>query len=76
MTVFATRVAGIPCQCHVLSYTAPLHGTLYDPPESSNFSYELLDRSGYHAKWLERKLTEKDDARLEEEFNDYMRDNY
>lgn len=65
------RIAGIPCQARILSYT-PGHpaktnadpGSCYEssPPE---IEYEVLDRRGRLAPWLEAKLIDKERAALE-----------
>lgn len=73
--LFPTHVAGIPCQCLVTRYEAELPmritGTGYgdaDPPEPSIFEFRIMDRKGYPAPWLERKLTQADIDRLEAEY--------
>jgi len=80
--IFDTRVAGIPCQCEVLEYSEglPMRITGWgfgdaDPPEPGEFEYQILDRRGRYARWLEDKLTDDDDERLEREFLD-ARDEY
>ena len=72
--IFDTEVAGIPCQCKVLNYCPPRSMMSYGPamedavpPEESEFDFVLLDRKGYPATWLEKKLTPSDNERLEEE---------
>ena len=73
--IFHTRVGGIPCQCLVYSYypAVPMRitGTGYgdaDPPEDEVFEFRLLDRKGYPADWLERKLTNNDADRIKKEY--------
>lgn len=73
--VFDTRVDGIPCQCLVYDYqpSIPMRvtGTGFgdaDPPEEEVFEFRILDRLGYPAPWLERKLTATDAARIKKEF--------
>lgn len=44
-----SRVAGIPCLIKV----------------DTNWCWEVLDRRGYKAQWLERKLTAADRRRIE-----------
>ncbi|RUR38507.1 hypothetical protein [Vreelandella populi] len=72
---FPTRVAGIPCQCEVLAYSegTPMRITGWgfgdaEPPEPPEFEYQILDQRGRPAAWLERKLSDDDDERLESEF--------
>lgn len=72
---FSTHVAGIPCQCEVTCYypARPMRitGTGFgdaDPPEPEIFEFEILDRKGRYAPWLEKKMTPADEARIHEEF--------
>lgn len=61
---FDTRVAGIPCQVEVTFYSAGYPGSRYGnrgegiPPEPEEIEFRLLDRKGYRARWLEKKLDE------------------
>jgi hypothetical protein len=73
--IFETKVAGIPCRCQVEMYSAgsPMRitGTGFgdaEPPEPAEFNFVILDRKGYKAIWLEKKLTHEDDRRLMDEF--------
>ena len=73
---FETKVAGIPCICNVVDYTPYRPMRVYgpgmgdcDPPEYEEFEYEILDRRGYKASWLEKKLKPDDKDRLLEEFH-------
>lgn len=73
--IFPTNVQGIPCQCEVISMTAYDPGRTTGPvercypPEGGEIEFLILDRQGYHAPWLERKLTSADQARIEEEIH-------
>lgn len=78
---FDTRVAGIPCQVDVTFYSSPLPMRITgsgfgdaDPPEAEEFEFRLLDRKGYPAPWLERKMTEDDEVRILEEYHANKRD--
>ena len=48
-------------------------GNLWDWPEYLDFygwvdlDFEVLDRKGYRAKWLEEKLTDDDVSRIHDE---------
>lgn len=82
MDTFESRVAGIPCQVEVLTYypDRPMRVTGLgfgdaDPPEPEFFEFELLDRKGYPAPWLERKLTPDDHQRLLTEYQQTRRHN-
>ena len=75
MYTFDTHISGIPCQCQVFNATPVIPMKVYgpgmadaDPPEGGEFDYNILDRKGYRAKWLEAKVTPKDVDRLYEEF--------
>lgn len=74
---FYTRVAGIPCQVYVTWYQAGtnylIHSASLEPNDPEEFEFSLLDRKGYPAQWLERKLTEDDEIRILEEYKDIMR---
>lgn len=66
----ATRLQGIPCIAEVDYYP----GTNYPINSASEiandpFDYEItmLDRKGYKANWLQKKLTDKDKERIFDE---------
>ena len=74
---FMTTVAGIPCRCRVTFYSpgAPMRTTGWgygdaDPPEPEEFEFDILDRRGYPAAWLEVKLTDNDYDRLLSEYHE------
>lgn len=64
------RVQGIPAQARLLSYS-PFrdgrrgHPDSWLPDEPEYLEYEILDRRGYSAPWLERKLAPQDRADIE-----------
>ncbi|WP_289101034.1 hypothetical protein [uncultured Marinobacter sp.] len=75
MDTFESRVAGIPCQIEVTYYSEdrPMRVTGSgfgdaDPPEPEEFEFTVLDRKGYPAPWLERKLTRDDYQRIKQEY--------
>jgi len=73
--VFKSTVQGIPCQIEVTHYKfeAPSRfAAIYcDNPDEYygfvEFEFNVLDRKGYYADWLEKKLTDDDYARILEE---------
>ncbi|WP_348826628.1 hypothetical protein [Halomonas sp. RT37] len=74
---FTTTVAGIPCRCRVTFYShgAPMRTTGWgygdcDPDEPEEFEFDILDRRGYPAAWLEQKLTDDDYDRLLSEYHE------
>lgn len=79
--IFDTTVNGIPCQCKVLDYQPYLPmritGTGYGDaiaPEDECFEFELLDRKGYRAKWLDRYINPAVESRLLNEFSRLRQD--
>jgi hypothetical protein len=72
-----TRVAGIPCLIGVVefSYSEPDRSAdnPYDYYGGAEMAWEVLDRKGRKAPWLERKLTDADRARIEQEIMEYCR---
>jgi len=74
---FTTTVSGIPCGVVIDSYTPgrPWRQHTFsgagpgdcDPPEEAEVTWHLVDRKGYYAEWLERKLTNADVTRIYEE---------
>ena len=75
MDTFESRVAGIPCQIEVTYYSEdrPMRVTGSgfgdaDPPEPEEFEFTVLDRKGYPAPWMERKLTRDDYQRIKQEY--------
>jgi hypothetical protein len=62
--IFSYRFQGIPCQVEVTCYQKaeeyrPFNPNIGNeaPPEPEIFEFRLLDRKGYSATWLERKMT-------------------
>lgn len=72
---FNTYVGGIPCICRVTDYqrekqwSQDRYGEVH-PPEPAVFEFVILDRKGYPAAWLEKKLTSDDSTRLYDEYID------
>jgi len=73
-----STIAGIPCLIGVIdfnrvkgsySYHAASDWDYYGYTESE---WEVLDRKGYKAAWLERKLSSKDESRIESEIAEYF----
>jgi hypothetical protein len=54
-----TRIAGIPCIVRVLTWE-------YDPP-CCTLEYDVLDRRGKPASWLDRKITGKDEDQIQDD---------
>ena len=70
--IFDSHIQGIPCEIEVTSYAPIVHSCRsldprrdsYDPGE---FEFEVRDRRGYAAPWLEAKMTQEDRQRIEDE---------
>lgn len=73
-----TRVAGIPCIVGV-TYFESVRGS-YSYHAASDWDYhgyteaewEVLDRRGRPAPWLAKKLSDKDESRIEKEISEYF----
>ena len=69
---FESSVSGIPCKVKVTYATPYIPESWSGPAEGGDFEFELLDRKGYQAKWLEAKVTEQDVERLMAEYVEYQ----
>ena len=78
MSEFDTTVCGIPCIVRVLSWERYVPAKVSGPPEYCYPSeggygeWEILDRRGRPAPWLEKKMTAKDEAKIEQFLFDKM----
>ena len=71
----ATKIQGIPCLVEVTTFVfvKPWKGSPHTCPSSDDYygyteiEYDVLDRKGYRANWLERKMTAKDVERVKED---------
>lgn len=74
--MFDSRVSGIPCKIKVLSYYPGSPGRTWGawedcyPAEDEEFEFEVYDRRGRRAEWLERKLKSEDCDRILAEYKD------
>jgi len=71
-------VCGIPCiiavidyESYVPAYTSGLPEDCY-PAEGGCGSYDILDRRGYKAAWLERKVDAREEDQIQQAIYDYM----
>ena len=77
---FASNVCGIPCIIKVAHYakqsawqgSAHSCASDWDYYGYEEIEYSVLDRKGYPAAWLERKLTQKEHRRIVREISDVM----
>ena len=72
------RVCGIPCIVGVTDYEGYTPAYISGPPENcypaegGSGDFEILDRKGYRAKWLEKKITSRDEDAIQELIYEYM----
>lgn len=79
--VIPTTVKGIPAQLGVVDFIdQPPDRSCWDSDMDYNgyteVEFELLDRKGYPAAWLGKKLTDDDRYQLEWEIIHHMRNQY
>lgn len=72
------RIDGIPCiiavynyEPYVPAYTSGLPENCY-PAEGGCGDYDILDRRGYRAAWLERKVDARAEEDIQQAIFDYM----
>ena len=68
--IFESQIAGIPCQIEVTRVYKGYPQTRYQPEELPEIEFSVLDRKGYAADWLERKMTQDDIDRINREYFD------
>ena len=75
-----SRIAGIPCQIEV-TYFYSSKGTYSRQAETpdeyygcTEIEFNVLDRKGYPAPWLEKKMTQEDRDRIEQELTEQHKD--
>jgi len=76
---FDYRIDGIPCQIRVDEYhkVDSWVGRIDNCPSSDDYygyveiEYTVLDRKGYEAPWLQKKITEEIDGDIATEIHDY-----
>lgn len=63
---FEVKCKGLfPCLALVTEYHKSWAGTYWEPPEPAVVYFELYDRKGYRAVWLEDRLTEEQYEEIE-----------
>lgn len=73
-----TTIAGIPCLIGVTHYECVRGSYSYNAASDMDYygyreaEWEVLDRKGYKAAWLERKLTARDHDRINAEIDQYF----
>ncbi len=82
MSEISTRVAGIPCIARVTHFyrQAPWRGSAHTCDSDLDYygytecEFDILDRRGRPAPWLERKATDQDRDRITEEIINQLGD--
>jgi hypothetical protein len=73
-----STVAGIPCLIGVTEFSSVRGSYSYNAPSDMDYygytesDWEVLDRRGRPAAWLDRKLTGSDRCRIEREIEEAM----
>ena len=71
-----SHIQGIPCLIEVMTCTVVKGSHSYNAASDwdyhgySEIEFEVLDRKGYKAAWLERKMTPEDKDRIEQQILD------
>ena len=70
--MLSTRIQGIPCQVKAMYIfvqkpLGPNCDSDWDCYGYSEVDFEVYDRKGYPADWLQRKMTDKDEERIVEQ---------
>lgn len=71
MNEFETTIDGIPCIVRYSISGMEMPATREEPPEYEDLEYQILDRKGYPAPWLESKMTSSDELRISDECFDH-----
>ena len=80
-----STVAGIPCIIGVTHYESVKGSYSYHAASDMDYygytecDWELLDRKGYRAAWLDKKMTSRDEDTINQAINDHFqgeRDEY
>ena len=78
ITKIETKISGIPCIVGVTRFLCVRGSFSYSAASDMDYSgyteseFEVCDRRGRPAPWLERKLTEEDTSRIESEIAEYI----
>jgi hypothetical protein len=73
-----STVAGIPCIIGVTEYDSVVGSYSYHAASDLDYygytecDWEVLDRKGYPAGWLERKMTSSDSERINNEIANFF----
>ena len=72
---FLSHVGGIPCQIVIDHYYRVAADPRADNPDDfygyDEIEFSVIDRHGYEAAWLQKKMTADDVSRIESEIADF-----
>lgn len=79
---FWSCIQGIPCQIRITDYSPgcagdhpgmgpPMSYASIQAPEPEDWDYEVYDRKGYRARWLEDRISSADEDRITEDFHEH-----
>lgn len=80
-----THIQGIPCQVQMVGgeYIPPWRGSVHTCPSDIDYyggwydvDFEIYDRKGYRARWLENKMTRADEDRIIQELVENTEENH
>lgn len=60
-------LGGLPAIARVHSFYPVIHATWHHPEEGGEVDWELLDSRGREADWIEKRLTDLERSRLDDE---------
>ena len=78
MMEFESNVCGIPCIIRVTHFVSVRGSYSYNAPSDMDYygyrecEWEVLDRNGRPAAWLERKLNDRERGRIDDEVFEHM----
>lgn len=64
ISTYNYKLHGIPCQVAVKFYEPAEDDVDYCAGFAAQFDWDLLDRKGYRAAWLEKKATPEDNDEI------------
>lgn len=67
-----TTIAVIPCQVDITYYEPYQPATWHEEASGGEIEFEVYDRRGYRAAWLEAKVTEADEDRIYHEYRAHL----
>ena len=77
MTDYTIRVLnGLPAIARVHNFLPTVPATWHHPEEGGEVEWELLDSRGKPAEWLEKRMTDQERQRIDQEVYERCADDY